>query len=71
MNPKLKKYEIAIKNMLKTKPQNTKGSTILGILRSKNDVIDHCLPNDKAPASIKNKSTPTRNPLFTNTAFTP
>ena len=39
-------------------PQNTKGSTIRGILFPKNSFMDHSRPKDSAPASIKNRSTP-------------
>ena len=40
------------------KPQNINGSTIREILFDKNSFIVHDLPNDSAPANIKNRSTP-------------
>lgn len=43
---------------LKTNPQNKKGPAILGNRFPKNDLMSHTRPNDKAPDSIKNKSTP-------------
>ena len=41
-----------------TNPQNTKGSTIRGILFPKNSLMVHSRPKERAPASIKNRSTP-------------
>ena len=48
---------------MKNDPHNKNGNTIRGILLDKNDLIDHCLPIDKAPDSIRNKTTPILNPL--------
>lgn len=51
-------YAQVINSKLKTNPQNKKGPTILGSLLDKNDLTDHCLPNDRAPESIRNRGTP-------------
>ena len=48
---------------LKTNPQNKKGPAILGNRFPKNDLMSQTRPNDNAPESIKNKSTPKRKQL--------
>lgn len=55
------KYDKPMSIKLKINPQNKNGATIRGILFPKNVFMSQTLPSDRAPESIRNKSTPILN----------